>query len=59
MIFKKTQISIHHKDRKDLEYAKDVYKKRIQIEADSFLGQEEYPDKIVAKDILYLDLISF
>ena len=59
MIFKKTQISIYHKDRKDLEYAKDVYKKRIQIEADSFLEQEEKPDKIFTQDILYLDRISF
>ena len=59
MNLKSYQFSILNRNRKMIKYIKDVYKKRIQIEADSFLGQEEYPDKIVAKDILYLDLISF
>ena len=41
-----------------MKYVKDVYKKRIQSEADSFLNQEEQPDTIIAQDILYVDRIS-
>tara|TARA_B100000575_G_scaffold266964_1_gene244657 strand:+ start:932 stop:1111 length:180 start_codon:yes stop_codon:yes gene_type:complete len=55
MIFKNTQFSIPNKERKEVDYVKDVYKKRIQIEADSFLNQEELPDTIVSQDILYVD----
>ena len=47
-----------NKERKEVEYVKDVYKKRIQSEADSFFNQEEQPDTIFAQDILYVDRIS-
>ena len=50
-----SQFPILNKERKEVEYAKDVYKKRIQSEADSFLNQEEKPDTIVLQDILYVD----
>ena len=49
---------ILNKERKEVAYVKDVYKKRIQSEADSFLNQEEQPDTIFAHDILYVDRIS-
>ena len=49
---------ILNKERKEVEYIKNVYKKRIQSEADSFLNQEKKPDTIVAQDILYIDRIS-
>ena len=58
VILKNSKFSILNKDRKELQYAKNVYKKRIQSEADSFLNQEKKPDTIVAQDILYIDRIS-
>ena len=53
-----SQFSILNKERKEVEYLKDVYKKRIQSEADSFFNQEEQPDTIFTQDILYVDRIS-
>ena len=58
MILKNSKFSILIKKTKDVDYVKDVYKKRIQSEADSFLNQEEKPDTIVAQDILFVDRIS-
>ena len=58
MILKNSKFSILNKKTKEVDYVKDVYKKRIQSEADSFLNQEEKPDTIVAQDILYVDRIS-
>ena len=58
LILKNSKFSILNKERKELQYAKNVYKKRIQSEADSFLNQEKKPDTIVAQDILYIDRIS-
>ena len=55
MFLKNSQILILNKEKKDVEYVKNVYKKRIQIEADSFINQEEQPDTIVSQDILYVD----
>ena len=58
LIFKNLKFQILEKDIKDIDYIKDVYKKRIQSEADSFLEQDEKTDTIFAHDILYLDKIS-
>ena len=58
MNLKISQFPILNKEKKEVEYIKDVYKKRIQSEADSFLNQEKKPDTIVAQDILYIDRIS-
>ena len=58
MNLKISQFPILNKEKKDVEYVKDVYKKRIQSEADSFFNQEEQPDTIFAQDILYVDRIS-
>ena len=55
---KNSQFSNKNKERKDIKYVKDVYKKRIQSEVDSLLNLEVQPDTIVAQDILYLDRIS-
>ena len=52
------QFPILNKERKEVEYVKDVYKRRIQSEADSFFNQEEQPDTIFAQDILFVDRIS-
>ena len=45
------QIPVLNKERKEVEYFKDVYKDRIQSEADSFFNQEEQPDTIFTQDI--------
>ncbi len=43
--------------KKEINYIKEVYKRRIQYEIDSYVDQEEKPDTIVAQDVLYLDRI--
>ena len=53
-----SQFPILNKERKEVEYVKDVYKRRVQSEADSFFNQEEQPDTIFAQDILFVDRIS-
>ena len=58
MNLKISQFPILNKERKEVEYVKDVYKRRTQSEADSFFNQEEQPDTIFAQDILYVDRIS-
>ena len=58
MNFKIPQFPNLNKERKEVEYFKDVYKRRIQSEADSFLNQEEQPDTIFAQGILFVDRIS-
>ena len=58
MNLKILQFPTFNKEKKEVEYIKDVYKKRIQSEADSFLDQEDQPDTIFAQDILYVDRIS-
>ena len=58
MNLKISQFSILNNERKEVEYVKNVYKKRIQSEADSFLNQEEQPDTIFIQDILFVDRIS-
>ncbi len=58
MNLKISQFPILNKERKEVEYVKDVYKRRIQSEADSFVNQEEQPDTIFVQDILFVDRIS-
>ena len=58
MNLKISQLPILNKERKEVEYVKDVYKRRIQSEADSFVNQEEQPDTIFVQDILFVDRIS-
>ena len=58
MNLKISQFPILNKERKEVEYVKDVYKRRIQSEADSFVNQEEQPDTIFVQDVLFVDRIS-
>ena len=58
MNLKISQFPILNKERKEVEYVKDVYKRRTQSEADSFVNQEEQPDTIFVQDILFVDRIS-
>ena len=52
--------SILNKERKEMEYIKLVYKRRIQAEIDSYKCSEDEDkrDTIQAQDILMLDRIS-
>ncbi len=52
-----TPFSFQNNQQKDIDYTKEVYKKRIQNEIDSYLDQEEKPDTILAQDVLYLDKV--
>lgn len=53
----KTPFSVPNKKKREIDYLKDVYKKRIQNEIDSYLDQDEKPDTIVSQDVLYIDRI--
>ena len=52
--------SILNKERREMEYIKKVYKRRVQAEIDSYKDSEEEGDRdtIQAQDILMLDTIS-
>jgi len=51
----KTPFSFPDKKNKEINYVKEVYKRRIQNEIDSYFEQEEKPDTIIAQNILYLE----
>tara|TARA_B100000945_G_scaffold187830_1_gene150746 strand:+ start:609 stop:794 length:186 start_codon:yes stop_codon:yes gene_type:complete len=52
--------SILNKDRRELEYLKEVYKKRVQAEIDSYKDNEDEDkrDTIQVQDVLMLDRIN-
>ena len=60
MKLKRSPFSILDKDRREMDYIKRVYKKKIQSEIESYKDSEdEYKrDTIQAQDILMLDRIS-
>ena len=60
MNLKTSPFSILNKERKELEYIKAVYKKRVQTEIDSYLDpeDEDNTDTIQAQDVLMFDRIS-
>ena len=60
MNLKTSPFSILNKDRKELEYIKGVYKKRVQAEIDSYKDSEDENDRdtIQAQDVLMLESIS-
>ena len=57
MILKNSPFSIPNKNRREIEYIKDVYRERIQSEIDTYFDQEERPDSIQVQDIIYLDKV--
>ena len=60
MNLKKSPFAILNKEKREMNYIKRVYKKRVQAEIDSY-KDPEYEDKedtIQAQDILMLDKIS-
>ena len=60
MNFKKLSFSIFYKEKKEMEYIKDVYKKRVQAEIESYQDADDdhKRDTIESQDILMLDKIS-
>ena len=60
MNFLKTPFLILNKNRKELDYIKGVYKRRVQAEIESYedLEDEDKKDIIQVRDILMLDVIS-
>ena len=60
MYLKRSPFSILNKERRELEYIKGVYKKRVQAEIDSYNDpdDEEKSDTIQVQDVLMLDTIN-
>ena len=61
MKLKTSPFSILNNERKELEYIKGVYKRRVQAEIDSYKDieeEEEKRDTIKSQDVLIFDEIS-
>ena len=60
MNLKRSPFSILHKDRREIDYIKGVYKRKIQAEIESYNDavDEEKRNTIQAQDVLILDRIS-
>ena len=61
MNLKTSPFSILNKERREMEYIKGIYKRRVQAEIDSYKDSddEDKKDTIQAQDILMIDRISF
>ena len=61
MNLKRSPFSILNKERREIDYIKGVYKKKIQAEIESYIDSEDEDmrDKIQVQDVLMLDRISF
>ena len=57
MNLKRSPFSILDKDKREMDYIKGVYKRKIQAEIESYKDPEER-DTIQAQDVLMLDRIS-
>ena len=60
MNLKRSPFSILDKDRREMDYIKGVYKKKIQSEIESYkyIEEEDKVDTIQVQDVLMLDRIS-
>ena len=60
MHLKRSPFSILDKDKREMDYIKGIYKKKIQSEIESYKDteDEEKRDTIKAQDILMVDKIS-
>ena len=58
--FRKSPFSILHKEKREMDYIKAVYKRKFQSEIESYKDSknEDQRDTIQAQDILILDKIS-
>jgi len=57
---KRSPFTILNKGRREIDYIKGVYKRKIQAEIESYKDSEDYEerDTIQAQDVLMLDKIS-
>ena len=60
MNLKRSPFSILDKERREIDFIKEVYKKKIQAEIESYKDYEDEDkrDTIHAQDILMIDSIS-
>ena len=60
MNLKRSPFSILDKDKREMDYIKGVYKRKIQSEIESYMDSEDEDkrDTIQAQDVLMLDRIS-
>ena len=60
MNLKRSPFSILDKDKREMDYIKGIYKKKIQSEIESYKDSEDEDkrDTIQAQDVLMLDTIS-
>jgi len=60
MNLKRSPFSILDKDKREMDYIKGVYKRKIQSEIESYKDpeDEDKSDTIEAQDVLMLDRIS-
>ena len=60
MNLKRSPFSILDKDKREMDYIKGVYKKKIQAEIESYKDSEDEDkrDTIRAQDVLMIDKIS-
>ena len=60
MNLKTSPFSILNKERRELEYIRGVYKRRVQAEIDSYKDsqEEDKVDTTQVQDVLMLDKIS-
>ena len=60
MYLKTSPFSILNKERREIEYIKGVYKRRVQAEIESYkdFEEEDKKDTIHVQDVLILDKIS-
>ena len=60
MNLKRSPFSILDKERREIDYIKGIYKKKIQAEIESYKDSEDEDksDTIQAQDVLMLDRIS-
>ena len=60
MNLKRSPFSILDKERKEIDYIKGEYKKKIQAEIESYKDSEDEDkrDTVKAQDVLMLDVIS-
>ena len=61
MNLKKSRFSIFDKERREIDFIKGVYKKKIQSEIESYKDSEDENkrDTIEVQDLLMLDRIAF
>ena len=60
MNLKRSPFSILDKDKREMDYIKGVYKRKIQAEIESYKDpqDEDKRDTIKAQDVLMLDRVS-